>query len=122
MRRVSCVSRRRFGQGLGGSLALAALPRPAPAHDGPHEIEIGIAEFAYLPARVEVLAGDTVVWRNDDLAPHTATARDGSWDTGPIGKGARGGVRFATPGDYPYVCAYHPHMSGAVIVRARDSG
>lgn len=89
------------------------------AHDGTHEVEVGIARFAFGPARVEILVGDSITWINADLAPHTATAGDGAWDTGTLDKGGRGRVTFDMPGEFPYFCAYHPHMKGSVVVRTR---
>ncbi len=122
MRRVTALSRRRFGQGLAGCLALAVPPHRARAHDGPHEVEVGIAAFVFAPPRLEIAAGDTVVWVNGDLVPHTATATDGAWDTGSIACGATGRITFDRPGEYGYLCAFHPHMTGTVTVRGRRHG
>ncbi|NND19254.1 MAG: cupredoxin family copper-binding protein [Silicimonas sp.] len=122
MRKLTPLSRRRFGQGLGASLALAGLPCPARAHDGPHEVEVRISGFTFQPDRVTIRTGDTVVWINTDLAPHTATAREGGWETGAIETGEQARVVFETPGDFDYFCAYHPHMTGSVSVRPKQSG
>jgi plastocyanin len=120
---LTSLTRRRFGQGAGVCLALAGLHfAAAVAHPGPHEVEVRIADFAFAPARVGIRVGDTVVWLNDDLAPHTATAVDGTWDTGTLEAGARGFVRFRTPGEFTYSCAFHPHMTATVIVRDRSGG
>lgn len=122
MRGLTPLTRRAFGQGLGAALSLAGLPRIARAHDGPHEVEVGVARFAFDPARVEVLIGDSVTWTNADLAPHTATAEDGAWNTGPLKKGGRGRITFDAPGEYRYFCAYHPHMKGTVVVQPKRGG
>lgn len=119
MRELTHPSRRRFGRGLGSALILAGLPRAARAHGGAHEVEVGIARFAFDPARVEILVGDSVTWVNADLASHTATADDGGWDTGALERGGRGRITFNVSGEHPYFCAFHPHMKGTVIVRAR---
>lgn len=116
MRRLSAPSRRRFGQGLGASLALAALPWPAAARDADHVVRI--ARFAFLPARLEIAAGETVAWINEDLAPHTATARDGTWGTEDLREGEMARHVFDAPGTFDYLCAFHPHMRGSVTVRA----
>jgi plastocyanin len=107
---------------MGGALALAVLPRALRAHEATHEIEVRIARFAFDPARIEILVGDSVTWTNDDLAPHTATAVDGAWDTGALDRGDAGRITFETAGEHPYFCAFHPHMKGAVIVRAKADG
>lgn len=113
-------TRRGFGRGLGAVLALAGLPGRLRAHDGTHEVDVGIARFVFDPARVEILVGDSIIWANADLAPHTATAEDGAWDTGTLDKDGRGRITFETPGEHPYFCAYHPHMKGKVVVRTRS--
>lgn len=122
MRKLTPLSRRQFGRRLGASLALAGLVRPAIAHDDPHVIEIRISGFEFVPEQVEVRVGDTVVWINEDLAPHTATARDGSWDTGVVEAGQKASVTFDAPGDFDYFCIFHPHMTGSVSVRSKQVG
>ncbi|TMV09085.1 copper-binding protein [Ruegeria sediminis] len=122
MRRLGRLSRRAFGQSLGASLALAMLPRPVPASDAPRVVEVRISDFAFNPERVEIATGDTIVWINEDLAPHTATATDGDWDTGAIRKGKEARVTFESQGAFEYFCAFHPHMTGTVTVRPRHGG
>ena len=122
MRELTHLTRRGFGQGLGAALSLAGLPGISRAHDGTHVIEVGVARFAFDPARVEVQVGDSVTWTNADLAPHTATAEDGAWDTGALDKGAGRRITFDAPGEYPYFCTYHPHMKGLVVVQPKPGG
>lgn len=110
-------TRRGFGRVLGAALVLAGLPRRPGAHDRSHAVAVGIAGFAFDPARVEIRAGDSVAWANADLAPHTATAEDGAWDTGPLERGEDGRITFETPGEHPYRCVFHPQMTGVVVVR-----
>lgn len=120
MRGLTHPTRRGFGRRLGAALSLAGLPALVRAHGGAHEVQVRIIRFVFDPERVEVLAGDSITWENGDLAPHTATADDGSWDTGTLERGGRGRVTFDAPGEYPYFCAYHPHMKGTVVVRLRS--
>ena len=122
MRRLTSLSRRRFGQGLGASLTLASAPLIARAHGGTHVVTVRISRFAFVPASVEIRPGDTVVWTNEDLAPHTATARDGSWDTGALETAMSRRMVFTAPGDFEYFCAFHPHMIGTVAVRPSEGG
>lgn len=122
MRELRRVSRRRFGQGLGFCLALAGLGtaafrRTASAQGGPHEVTVHITGFAFVPERLEIAAGDTVVFLNEDLAPHTASDLDGDWDTGDLAKGGKARLTFQTAGTFDYFCAYHPHMTGTIVVR-----
>jgi plastocyanin len=78
---------------------------------------VTIVDFDFEPLEIEVPAGGTVTWVNDGQAPHTATADDGSFDTGVIVPGADGSQIFDQPGTYPYFCAIHPDMQGTVVVR-----
>ena len=119
MRELTSLPRRLFGQGMGASLALTALPLPAAANGGPRVVEVLVFDFAFAPERLEIAVGDTVAWINEDLAPHTATAGDGAWDTGAIGKGETALLVFETPGEFDYYCAFHPHMTGTASVRPR---
>jgi plastocyanin len=77
---------------------------------------VSISGFAFAEPTLEVAAGTRVSWVNDDPTEHTVTSEDGSFDSGPIAPGEGFAVRFAEPGDYPYVCAIHPDMRGTVAV------
>ena len=92
--------------------ALASCSPSAPrAHT------VSIRNFAFDPAEVAVATGDTVVWSNADVVPHTATATDTVWDSRSIG--ANGTWRFVAGarGRHEYYCVFHPTMKGAIVVR-----
>jgi plastocyanin len=69
--------------------------------------------FEFVPARIPVAVGDTILWINHDPVPHTATARDSTWDSGRIeaGESVRMVVRREFKGEY--FCVYHPVMTGS---------
>lgn len=77
---------------------------------------VDIADFKFDPATITVEAGSEVSWSNSDSAAHTASAEDGSFDTGALNKGDRGKASFEKPGTYAYVCEFHPFMKGTVEV------
>jgi len=79
-----------------------------------HQIEI--QSFVFVPARIEVQAGDVVEWINRDFAPHTAAADNGNWDTDLIKNGAMGRTVTTLPGLVAYHCAFHPQMKGVLVV------
>lgn len=60
--------------------------------------------------------GTTVTWRNADDVPHTATARDGGFDTGNLAPGGSASLAFTTAGSFAYFCRYHPSMAGTLVV------
>ena len=88
----------------------------APSGEARKAEKVEIVEFAYLPDPVVVSVGGKVTWQNEDTAPHTATADDGSFDTGTIEKGKIGSETFKEPGTFTYFCTVHPDMHGTVEV------
>ena len=88
----------------------------APSGDAQRSAKVEIVDFAYDPDPVTVAAGGKVTWINRDSAPHTATADDGSFDTGTLDEGKLGSESFKTPGEYTYICSIHPEMQGTVVV------
>jgi plastocyanin len=93
-----------------------AESEPAPSGEAQKSEKVQIVEFAYEPDPVVVQAGGKVIWQNEDTAPHTATADDGSFDTGTIEKGKLGSATFKEPGTFTYHCEIHPTMHGTVEV------
>jgi plastocyanin len=88
----------------------------APSGEAQKSEKVQIVEFTYEPDPVVVQAGGKVTWQNEDTAPHTATADDGSFDTGIIEKGKLGSATFKEPGTFTYFCEVHPTMHGTVEV------
>jgi plastocyanin len=106
--------------------ALAALPverassAPEKAAAAPKTHTVKIKGMAYVPATLEVSVGDTVVWVNEDMVAHTATAIvDGTtiFDSGVFAPKASWKWVASKPGKIPYVCTLHPTMKGTLIVR-----
>jgi plastocyanin len=88
----------------------------APSGDAVRSAEVEIEDFAYSPDPVTIEEGGKVIWKNRDAAPHTATAEDGSFDTGTIEEGKLKSETFKEPGTYAYICSIHPQMHGTVEV------
>ena len=88
--------------------------RPTNAHATTH---VTMAKsYRFEPKVIEVQAGDTVTWTNDDNFSHTVRV-DGRGDH-DVGRGDSVSIRFARPGTYHYVCTLHRQdMDGTVIVR-----
>ncbi len=98
--------------GGGGSVQGTTQVTDAP------EAEVLMRDSAYQPTTIEVRLGTRVTWTNNDSVPHSATDRDGRWDTGLFGKGASASQTFDKPGEFPYYCLVHPAMIGTVRVRS----
>ncbi len=71
---------------------------------------------------VEILIGDTIVWKNADTSFHTVTSGseakgfDGFFDSKEFGPGKSFTYKFSEIGIFPYYCTLHPWMSGVVNV------
>jgi plastocyanin len=79
---------------------------------------VTIADFRFAPGSVTVHVGDTITWTNNGPSTHTATARDGSFDTGQLKKGQSASHTFAHAGTFTYFCQIHPFMRGTIVVLA----
>ena len=74
-------------------------------------------QMAFSPERIEIAAGTTIVWTNQDQLVHTVIADDGSWHSGDVAPGATWSRKFDTPGTYAFHCTPHPFMKGVVVVK-----
>jgi plastocyanin len=83
----------------------------------PRTHTVTLRGMKYFPLTLIVSAGDTVVWKNDDIVPHTATARNKSFDSGSIAPGGSWSYVANRKGTYFYYCAFHPNTKGKLIVR-----
>jgi plastocyanin len=85
-------------------------------HEMPATAAVAIEGFAYIPPTIEIAAGDTVTWTNNDGAQHTVSQSGGGFQSGALAQGATFSQAFDTPGTYDYFCEFHANMSGTVIV------
>ncbi|MBW3632097.1 MAG: cupredoxin family copper-binding protein [Chloroflexi bacterium] len=82
------------------------------------EVPVDIRDFAYSPDPVEIAAGGTVTWTNQDQVPHTATGEDRDvLQSGTIAPGASFSQVFPEAGEFGYFCEFHPNMTGTVVVQ-----
>jgi plastocyanin len=82
------------------------------------EVPVDIRDFAYNPDPIEIAAGDTVTWTNQDEVPHTATGQDRDvLQSGTISPGASFSQVFPEAGEFGYFCEFHPNMTGTIVVQ-----
>ncbi|MEM7427350.1 MAG: cupredoxin family copper-binding protein [Pseudomonadota bacterium] len=99
---------------LAAATAAAGVPAPLRSESGKtHHVEI--REFEFFPAELKVRPGDRIVWVNLDIVPHTATARDESWDTGNLEQGEKAEIAVTDSFSGDYFCRFHPSMEGKVL-------
>ena len=93
-------------------LCLVALATAGAA--GTHTVVIENMRFN--PSVLTVQRGDTIVWVNKDLFPHTATS-DKRFDSGGIAANGSWSYLAERSGVYAYGCTFHPTMKGKIIVK-----
>ncbi|MBA83182.1 cupredoxin domain-containing protein [Thalassobius sp. S69A] len=111
------ISRRQFGKIALSGLATVAAASAAGAADEAVVHNVAIKGMAFDPAVLTISAGDTVVFTNMDGAPHTATAKDGTFDTGRLNRNKQSALEFGSAGTYAYYCEIHPRMTGQIVVK-----
>ncbi|HET7054343.1 MAG TPA: hypothetical protein VFI09_10565 [Solirubrobacterales bacterium] len=105
-----------------GGEAGAAMPdeaggnASAPSGDAVRSAKVEISSSGYEPDPVTIEEGGKVTWINVDSEPHTATAKDGSFDTGPLEEGKLKSETFKQPGSYEYSSTIGPRMHGTIEV------
>ncbi|HEV3505394.1 MAG TPA: plastocyanin/azurin family copper-binding protein [Actinomycetes bacterium] len=91
----------------------AATPRAAEGA-GAAGSTVRMAGLAFAPGTLTVARGTTVVFDNDDTAPHTVTARSGGVDSGVLDPGKQFSV--AVTEGFDYFCSIHPSMTAKIAV------
>ena len=110
----------RWGMGgghMGGMMGGGANTSNASVSVGSQSDSVEIRDLAFAPGNLQVPVGAKVTWTNYDDAPHSAKAKDGTWDTGILSKGESKTLTFDTSGDYTYYCTVHPSMVARLQVR-----
>jgi len=79
--------------------------------------EVTINNYAFNPASLTVKVGTTVTWNNQDDDPHTVDSPQGKFKSSTLNKGNSFKFRFTEAGEYPFICRFHPNMTGKVIVQ-----
>jgi plastocyanin len=99
-----------------GAAPAEESPSPVAAAPSGEEVAVSIANFAFDPASLDIAAGTTVTWTNEDSAPHTATGDGGSFNSDRLDQGQSFSFTFDTPGTYNYFCEFHANMTGTINV------
>jgi plastocyanin len=81
------------------------------------ETVVKIDNFTFTPDSMEIPAGTTVVWTNEDDIPHTIANAERQFKSHALDTGDSFSFTFTQPGTYEYFCSLHPHMKGKIIVK-----
>lgn len=115
---VACGSDNSSGGGTSGTTATPSSSASAGTGGGP-AATVTIKDFAYSPDKIEIQAGTTVTWTNEDSAPHTVTSTKGDdvgtavtdlFDSGEMQQSDTFSYTFDKPGEYYYECTIHATM------------
>ena len=91
---------------------------PSPVAQGP-TATITIQTFAFIPPTLEISAGTTVTWINNDDAEHnvrSVMSSQASFVSYNFGKGGTYSVTFNYTGAYGYYSGLYPDLMGNIIV------
>ena len=94
---------------------MLAVAGGAGAADAPTR-DVSIPGKLFEPAKITILVGTTVTWRNGDASNHTVTAEADTFDSGYLAPGGSFSYTFAKQGHYAYECLIHKFMKGTVDV------
>lgn len=76
------------------------------------QVVVPMANFAFNPFELEVPLGTTVVFVNQDEAPHTVTFDNSEFAETYYEQGAVAEITFDQPGEYWYFCVFHGSPGG----------
>ena len=80
----------------------------------PQTYNVSIKGFKFVPEKLEVNVGDTVIWKNEDIVPHIVLADKLKGKN--MDQGETWTYTAKQKGDFPYICKFHPTMKAELIV------
>lgn len=95
---------------------ITARPTPTPSAD---DVTADIYDGDH--PDINIYVGTRIRWRNLGDIAHTVTAKDGSFDTGPIEEGRRTGyILFPRAGKFEYYDKLNPGTEGLIQVFEKE--
>ncbi|MHB8512686.1 MAG: cupredoxin domain-containing protein [Actinomycetota bacterium] len=112
-----------------GSSGSSAPPQQPQRGSGPITLLVNIVEpdesnpqsWGFAPSELQARVGDTVVWTNTGIAPHTVTASNQAFSSGSVAPGATFVFHPSQTGTIGYFCSYHPWMKGSLQILAKGT-
>ena len=77
---------------------------------------VTIEGMRFQPEALTVARGDTIVWVNKDIVPHTATSKTGDFDSKDIQVDKSWKYTIQKKGNFAYFCTFHPTMTAMLRV------
>jgi plastocyanin len=103
-----------FAATVGLMVSTLAVSLESPTKPQTHTVTIEAMRFQ--PEVLSVASGDTIVWVNKGLVPHTATSVAGGFDSKDIQVDKSWSYTIRTKGDFAYTCTFHPTMKAMLRV------
>lgn len=85
----------------------------------PPNAKVTIGNFTFSPTTLDVPAGTSLVFVNEDDVPHTVfgSDKDSPLRSPALDTDDKYRVVLTHPGTYHYFCSLHPHMTGTIVVK-----
>jgi plastocyanin len=97
---------------VSGATTISAAEKPRPRTH-----TVVMEDMRFQPEVLAVASGDTIVWLNKDLVPHTATSKIGGFDSDLILASGSWTYTVRKKGAFAYLCTLHPAMRGTLRVK-----
>lgn len=97
---------------LGAGICASAMALAAE----PQAMTIRMQKESFVPAKTAVAAGTHITWTNTDTVPHSVTASDNRFDSGPILPGKSFEWTADAGGTINYHCIFHPSMTAVLTI------
>ncbi|OGJ48230.1 hypothetical protein A2344_01160 [Candidatus Peregrinibacteria bacterium RIFOXYB12_FULL_41_12] len=92
----------------------ASIDAPTSDNTGAQSYSVNISGYAFDPAELTIVAGDSVTWTNLDSVAHSIVADSFSSDNFSTNESFT--YTFDATGVYEYFCGPHPNMTGIITV------
>lgn len=102
---------------LAATLIMSVVALTADDRAKPKTHTVAMENMRFQPQSLTVGRGDTVVWVNKDLVPHTATSKTGGFDSQTIVAEKSWRFTVRKKGEFAYICTFHPTMTATLQVR-----
>jgi plastocyanin len=110
-----------YSSSVSGYPSSYPTPNPAPMSG---QVTVVMRNIAFNPSSITIHMGQTVVWINQDSAPHTTTSGSCSgntctpaagWDSGTLNPGQSFSHTFNSIGTFTYFCRIHGAMMQGMV-------
>ena len=101
---------------VGAIVTVCVIALTAEQRRKPKTHTVTMEGMRFQPRNLTVRRGDTVVWVNKDLVPHTATSKAGGFDSQLVAPDKSWRFTVRKKGDFAYVCTFHPTMTAMLRV------